>query len=244
VTRGHVKSALAALLVTTAALACGERSSGVRGDLTGVELLVSYEPAAGLDQLLISGSMPGGAVAFAPGLVPEQPRPLVDGADSVVILLPDSMGGVTLTLHVDGLVSGSAALAGDSSVLLETESLVEAGITLASMTPTPTPTPVTTCSNSIDDDGDGQSDFPADPGCESAEDMDERGTLVCDDGIDQDEDTFADFPADPGCTNVNDTSELGPPARECDNGNDDDGDLLVDYPDDPECSGPDDMSEN
>jgi hypothetical protein len=41
-------------------------------------------------------------------------------------------------------------------------------------TPTATPIPPTpACSNGIDDDGDLLTDFPADPGCLSADDSDE-----------------------------------------------------------------------
>lgn len=233
-------TAFAAMLVVAVAAACGERGSSVRRDLTGVELVVSYDPAAGIDQLLVSGFLPGDVDAFEPGRVPEEPRPLTSGSDSLVLLLPDAMGGEMLTLHVDGLVSGSAALAGETAVVLEAERLLYAGVALAAATPTPA---LPACSNTLDDDGDGQADYPGDEGCASADDTDERGTLVCDDGVDQDGDTLADFPADPGCNNVGDSSELGPPSRECDNGNDDDGDSFVDFPDDPQCAGPEDTSE-
>ena len=60
----------------------------------------------------------------------------------------------------------------------------------------------------MDQDGDGLTDFPADPGCASASDPDERSpTLACDDGLDDDGDGYVDagMPAgsawdpDPGC---------------------------------------------
>jgi len=60
--------------------------------------------------------------------------------------------------------------------------------------------PVTTvaCNDGVDNDTDGLIDFPADVGCSSATDADERHQCV--DGIDNDGDTFIDGPADPGCT--------------------------------------------
>jgi len=78
-----------------------------------------------------------------------------------------------------------------------------------SMTLEPTPPQ---CSNGIDDDGDGLVDFPADPGCASATDLDEHGpTLACDDGADNDGDGLVDFKAggagDPGCTSASDPDE-------------------------------------
>jgi hypothetical protein len=73
------------------------------------------------------------------------------------------------------------------------------------------------CSNGIDDDGDGVIDYNADPklsdpGCASAMDDDERGSLqqqspACDDGVDNDHDGATDFPGDLGCTGPYDTLE-------------------------------------
>jgi hypothetical protein len=42
-------------------------------------------------------------------------------------------------------------------------------------TPVPTPVPTPACSDTLDNDGDLLTDFPADPGCESAADDDESG---------------------------------------------------------------------
>ncbi len=64
------------------------------------------------------------------------------------------------------------------------------------------------CNDGIEDDGDGLTDFPNDPGCASAGDLDERSpALVCDDGEDNDNDLLIDFPADPGCTSPLDMTE-------------------------------------
>jgi hypothetical protein len=64
------------------------------------------------------------------------------------------------------------------------------------------------CDDGLDNDGDGLIDFPADPGCASANDQSETDPLrVCDDGIDEDGDGKVDFPADPGCLSLDDLSE-------------------------------------
>jgi hypothetical protein len=95
-----------------------------------------------------------------------------------------------------------------------------------------------TCNDGLDDDGDGLTDYPADPGCSSANDSDERdANLVCDDGVDQDGDGLVDWPEDPGCSDSSDSSEQSP-GLICDDGIDNEGDGLTDYPEDPECTSP------
>lgn len=89
----------------------------------------------------------------------------------------------------------------------------------AEATPTPLPLPTATpalivtpsvapCSNGKDDDGDSLTDYPADPGCESALDLSEVHSAgpACDDGIDNDGDALIDI-SDSGCANVSDTTE-------------------------------------
>jgi len=72
----------------------------------------------------------------------------------------------------------------------------------------------TPCDDGIDNDGDGLADFPADPGCTSGADADERdGLFACDDGIDNDGNGLADYDAtpgqgDPGCAGPDDPFEL------------------------------------
>ena len=58
------------------------------------------------------------------------------------------------------------------------------------------------CSDGIDNGGDGLTDFPADPGCSSSADNDERTRTraQCSDGIDNDSDGLIDLGQDPGCT--------------------------------------------
>lgn len=79
------------------------------------------------------------------------------------------------------------------------------------------------CSDGVDnvDPEDTIADFPADPGCTSAADNDERNVTQCSDGIDNDSDGKRDhrslptaFPpgsGDPGCTSPGDNSEADPP---------------------------------
>ncbi len=99
---------------------------------------------------------------------------------------------------------------------------------------------VPACSNGLDDDLDGQIDFPADPGCDDANDFFEQSALlVCDDGLDNDLDGFIDFPSDPGCA----SSASGVEDPACDNGLDDDVDGQVDFGADPGCDAASDSSE-
>ena len=82
------------------------------------------------------------------------------------------------------------------------------------------------CSDGIEDDGDGLTDFPNDPGCASAGDLDERSPLLaCDDGADNDGDGLTDYPADPGCKDP--ASALENPR--CDDDLDNDNDGTVDW---------------
>ncbi len=69
------------------------------------------------------------------------------------------------------------------------------------------------CSDGKNNDDDSFIDFPADPGCENADDDTEdpnpvtRITTECSDGIDNDGNGFTDYPEDQGCTNENDNTE-------------------------------------
>ncbi len=97
------------------------------------------------------------------------------------------------------------------------------------------------CKDGIDNDGDTYTDYPADPGCSSRNDNNERGTTICDNGVDNDGDGAIDYPTDTGCSSPTDSSERGTIA--CDDGNDNDGDSYSDYLNDPGCTGIGDTSE-
>jgi uncharacterized repeat protein (TIGR01451 family) len=100
---------------------------------------------------------------------------------------------------------------------------------------------VAACNDGLDNDGDGLTDFPDDPGCLSALDLDEADTPQCADGIDNDMDGDIDFPDDTSCSSFADNDESGPPA--CNDGVDNDGDGQIDFPDDPGCQDAADVSE-
>lgn len=82
----------------------------------------------------------------------------------------------------------------------------------------PPPPPAAVCSDGIDNDRDGLTDFPADPGCTSANDDSETQPIApkqCGDGIDNDGDGYIDFLQDPGCDGKWDDDEDDPrPPRE------------------------------
>lgn len=104
------------------------------------------------------------------------------------------------------------------------------------------------CSDGIDNDGDGYIDFPRDPGCTRASDIDEI-TLPfptqCYDDEDNDGDGLIDFPLDPGCSGVGDEDEedrlIIPP--QCSDQTDNDNDGSIDYPNDNGCFSSGDDSE-
>jgi hypothetical protein len=98
------------------------------------------------------------------------------------------------------------------------------------------------CADEADNDGDGRVDLD-DPGCENAQDDDERNAAACDDDADNDQDGFTDFPDDPGCGSEFDDDEANePPTPQCADGVDNDRDGLVDEQD-PGCSSPADPRE-
>jgi hypothetical protein len=69
------------------------------------------------------------------------------------------------------------------------------------------------CSDTMDNDGDGKTDFPAEPGCTSAEDDDESDPAaapICANGIDDDMDGSTDWPADIGCVSASGDTEAAP----------------------------------
>ena len=96
------------------------------------------------------------------------------------------------------------------------------------------------CGDGVDNDFDGLTDYPNDPGCDSASDDDETNPQ-CNDTLDNDADGFVDFPDDVGCSDVDDDDETNP---QCNDGVDNDGDGFVDYPDDLGCGSVTDNDES
>lgn len=89
---------------------------------------------------------------------------------------------------------------------------------LATKAKAPPPEPVATavvppaapCADGQDNDGDGKVDFPVDPGCNAADDVDEVDPPACSNGKDDDGDGLTDFPADKGCSSAEDPDETDP----------------------------------
>ena len=150
------------------------------------------------------------------------------------------------------------ALAGSAQGAIVTATPAE--LTAAIIDPTATPVGgssfsaigVANCFDAEDDDGNGLTDFPADPGCASANDHDESpgfggsdGVPECQDG-EQQGGAGIDFGADPNCASATDADEntAGEQAAECETAADDDGDADGGvFPDDPQCSDPNDDDE-
>lgn len=111
------------------------------------------------------------------------------------------------------------------------------------------------CSDGLDNDGDGRTDYPFDPGCESAGDPAEDDPLVpraCSDGLDNDGDGLVDFDPnhngrldvgeDPGCEDAADDEEANLLLPQCSDGLDNDGDGRIDLLD-AQCDNRNDNSE-
>ena len=82
------------------------------------------------------------------------------------------------------------------------------------------------CADGLDNDGDGETDHPADPGCESDVDVSENdASLPCDDRIDNDGDGLRDAVGDPGCA----SPDWGKENPQCDDGVDNDLDGRIDW---------------
>ena len=103
------------------------------------------------------------------------------------------------------------------------------------------------CSDDQDNDGDGKTDFSGgDPGCTSADDVDEGSEGLelpsapeCSDGEDNDNDGKADFSGgDPGCPTGQDNREQDDSAPQCSDGEDNDGDGKTDFSADGETKDP------
>src|SRR4051812_32126407 len=103
-------TALLAVIATTMA-ACRRHETAFEPGHTGINLTIRYDPSLALSALALSGE-DGAEAAFAPGTLPDPPRPLTSGRESAVLLLPDADAGRTLSVRVDGR-AGSAVLASD-----------------------------------------------------------------------------------------------------------------------------------
>lgn len=88
------------------------------------------------------------------------------------------------------------------------------------------------CNDGLDNDEDGQTDYPNDTECTSAND-DSENPPQCNDGIDNNSNGVQDHPNDPGCSSLTDITESSPV---CSDLIDNDSDGLTDYPEDTDCA--------
>ena len=102
------------------------------------------------------------------------------------------------------------------------------------------------CADGVDNDEDGLTDYPADPGCGSFNDDDERNPPQppeCADGVDNDRNGYVDE-QDPGCASVADMSERDEgEIAQCSDRVDNDGDGVIDFPAELGCSAAGDNDE-
>jgi len=98
-------------------------------DRTGVDVTLIQDPSLKLDQVSISGTLDGEPL-LEPSLVPEEPEPLNNHDNSVVILLPDEAAGRTILLRVDGLSKGAIKASGQEPVFVPDGRLVDLDMTL------------------------------------------------------------------------------------------------------------------
>jgi len=105
----------------------GCKGRHVQSDVTGVSLAVHYDGNAGLTSLTVSGFVDG-APAFPPGTLPDPPRPLTKGTETLAILLPDGLAGKTILIRVDGLAANVLTNSGAQTVALQRGRLVSADV--------------------------------------------------------------------------------------------------------------------
>ncbi|MBL8299159.1 MAG: putative Ig domain-containing protein [Rhodanobacteraceae bacterium] len=162
--------------------------------------------------------------------------------DPVLASIPFTRGFVSynLSLNGDGQNSPNHSFVSHISTSLYGDTAQAAAWPHAQRQTFNLPITILQCGDGIDNDGDGLIDFPADPGCRSANDVLEAP--ACSDGIDNDSDLLVDFPADPQCSTAHDITEDAIVA--CDDAVDNDGDGLIDFPADPQCGFPNDNTEN
>lgn len=181
------------------------------------------EPAIEGDSLVTGTTSEGQGTTVVVYVNGNPVAPVVAGAGGV-------FSAAVPTLYAGQHINATAQSAGEVASVQSSPDVVVQGLSAISM-----------CNDGVDNDGDGFTDFPADPGCDSAADPDETDVPQCSNGIDDDADGLIDFPEDPSCSSFLDPDESGPPA--CSNGVDDDGDGLVDFPADTGCDSATDPNE-
>lgn len=116
---------LASLVALIGAGGC--KGHRVQSNVTGVSLTVHYDVNAGLNALKVAG-FAGTAAVFEPGTLPDPPRPLTKGTETLTILLPDALAGQMILIRVDGLANDVLKSSGAQTVTLERARLVDADV--------------------------------------------------------------------------------------------------------------------
>ena len=102
----------------------------VQTNLTGIKLTIVYATTLNLDQVQVSGSLSDGSEAFRPATVPESPKALTAGQNTLVVLLPDALGGSTITVFVNGVSQGTKVATDEAQVSVVARQIVPVTLTL------------------------------------------------------------------------------------------------------------------
>src|SRR5262249_32267970 len=95
---------------------------------TAIEVSLHLDPSLGVDRLSVSGTV-GGMQAFAPGMVPDDPRPLA-ADESFAILVPDSLDGETVLVRVDGLANNGIVMSGGVEAPIQLHHVTDVDLTM------------------------------------------------------------------------------------------------------------------
>ena len=117
-----------ALVLAIGIAACTDAKTVVDKNVTAIEVATQIDAPSALTQLRISGRA-NGTDAFAPGSVPETPRPLA-GEQTAVVLLPDSLDGTSIDVRVDGMAGGAVAASGVAMVTVRAHAVTRVDVAL------------------------------------------------------------------------------------------------------------------
>ena len=216
-----------ALAIAVVLVGCADQ---VQTGLTGVELDVTYPTNRNIDQLKAWGVVDG-ATAISPTALPDPPRALTSGRDSVVILVDSRLAGTDILVRVDGLAGANVVASGVAHVTVSNAKVVPVTVALdaaAQCGDGVIAEGLEECDDGDHDSGDGCAALcfiEAGYTCNSTPSSCTNG-IACNDAADNDADGAIDG-ADPGCADAADTSELGTNA--CDDGIDNDKDGTLDF---------------
>ncbi len=203
------------LVAMVACVACDstEEATG----LTGIDLTVRFDTNVTIEELNVSGTVDG-QPAFAPGLVPQAPRPLDGSGETLLLLLDADLAEQMILIRVDGLSSGALVASAATQVTVVADQLVRTSIMLG---PPPrcgdgTVEPgLEACDDDNEDTGDGcNDDCEVEAGWNCSNAMGAASVCerlpACSDTMDNDLDGLIDFDGgDDGCSDASDDSEAG-----------------------------------